>query len=249
MIDTGTQALGLPPSERRHLDECGECRVYAAETNALLNLLGATPRVEAPPDFDFRLRARIATVKGQQSSTWAPLAGLWSKVMTGPMGWSRAAAAMAAMALLAGGVTLYATRTTRQAPEAIATRVSSPVVQPVVPPAPKAGASLAGSVAPSASPAAEKGGKPAINDIALSTRPRTGNPSRVAHPSATNVVRDLPAARSDLELSAIQGTRVVVDARGGRPMVTIPQVTYGAQRAIMRQNASAGDGAVTQAVF
>jgi hypothetical protein len=47
----------------------------------------------------------------------------------------------------------------------------------------------------------------------------------------------------------MQGTRVVVDGRGGRPMVTIPQVTYGAQRAFMRQSASAGDVASVQTVF
>src|SRR5215813_264506 len=111
MIDSGAPSLGA--MEHHHLGECEACRVYAAETNALLNLLAATPHVEAPPDFDFRLRARIATAKSERSSVWKALAGLWS----GQVGWSRAAATMAAVAVVASAVTLYATRSNRQVSE------------------------------------------------------------------------------------------------------------------------------------
>src|SRR5580765_1614872 len=108
-IDTGAGPQGLAGSERRHLDECGACRTYAAETDSLLSLLAGTPRVEAPPDFDFRLRARIATVKGQRSSIWTSLAALWSRPMgsVGSMSWTRAAAPLAAVALVAGTAALY----------------------------------------------------------------------------------------------------------------------------------------------
>ncbi len=239
MIDSGAPLA----AESRHLDECGACRAYAAETSALLNLLAATPRVEAPPDFEFRLRARIATAKSEQSSIWKSLIGLWS----GPMGWSRAAATMAAVAVIASAVTLYATRSNRSAPEAIATRVGSQVTQPLAPPAmtrPEA------SVAPSAPSALENVGSSNQADVAARSSARTTSASRASHLPLTSVARELPASpKNELDLGAMQGTRVVVESRGARPMVTIPQVTYGAQRTMLRQNASTADGAVTQAVF
>jgi hypothetical protein len=243
LIDAGTAPQGLAGNERRHFDECGACRTYAAETDSLLSLLAGTPRVEAPPDFDFRLRARLATVKGQRSSIWTSLAGLWSRPMgpVGPTSWTRAAATMAAVALVVGTAALYATRSTSPAPEAIASRVSPPVSPPVTPPVTPGTASLAPSqpVIPA----------PSAVEKAVNTSPRTTNSLRVSRLPVTGVVRELPSSRSDLDLTAMQGTRVVVESRGERPMVTIPQVTYGAQRAVMRQKALAGDGAVTQAVF
>jgi hypothetical protein len=249
-IDTGAGPQGLAGSERRHLqahvqghlDECGACRAYAAETDSLLSLLAGTPRVEAPPDFDFRLRARIATVKGQRSSIWTSLAALWSRPMgsVGSMSWTRAAAPLAAVALVAGTAALYATRSTAPVPDAIASRVSPPAVQPAASQTPSLPLVSAAPLAAPAPPAMER---------ALSANPRVTNASRVSRQPVTGVARELPSSQLDPDFSAMQGTRVVVEARGARPMVTIPQVTYGAQRAVMRQSAPAGDVAAIQTVF
>jgi hypothetical protein len=43
-----------------HLGRCHDCRRYSDETAVLLTMLGAQPRIEAPADFDFKLRARLA---------------------------------------------------------------------------------------------------------------------------------------------------------------------------------------------
>src|SRR5262245_31515309 len=52
-MDTGIQQ----DTVQRHLAGCSDC----AEWSALLNLLGAQPRVQAPADFDMRLQARLAS--------------------------------------------------------------------------------------------------------------------------------------------------------------------------------------------
>jgi hypothetical protein len=51
-----------------HLSDCPDCHRYSDEATSLLGLLGAQPRVEAPPDFDFRLRARMARAQAATES-------------------------------------------------------------------------------------------------------------------------------------------------------------------------------------
>jgi hypothetical protein len=47
----------------RHLNECAECRRFRDEHRALRALVGSLEAVSAPPDFDFRLRARLSREK------------------------------------------------------------------------------------------------------------------------------------------------------------------------------------------
>ncbi|HMF58135.1 MAG TPA: hypothetical protein VK619_17460 [Pyrinomonadaceae bacterium] len=44
-----------------HCGVCGSCRSFFMERRALREILGKVPPVSAPSDFDFRLRARLAT--------------------------------------------------------------------------------------------------------------------------------------------------------------------------------------------
>ncbi len=44
-----------------HLENCSQCRAFRAEQSALKQLLRELAPVVAPPDFDFRLRARMAS--------------------------------------------------------------------------------------------------------------------------------------------------------------------------------------------
>src|SRR5687767_10781649 len=44
----------------QHLRECGDCREFHQKQTKLRQLVGSLGTVEAPPDFDFRLRARLA---------------------------------------------------------------------------------------------------------------------------------------------------------------------------------------------
>ncbi len=83
---------------RAHLSVCALCRAFHDERQSLKRLIGGLGTVSAPPDFDFRLRARISAAKGagNHHSSWrsflasAPAIGL-----------------AASFALLVAGVLLY----------------------------------------------------------------------------------------------------------------------------------------------
>src|SRR5215211_9113818 len=44
----------------RHLRDCSECQEFHQKQTKLRQIVGGLGTVEAPPDFDFRLRARLA---------------------------------------------------------------------------------------------------------------------------------------------------------------------------------------------
>jgi hypothetical protein len=102
-IDTQPRRSPYGEVVKSHLSGCPDCHHYADETNALLSLLSAQPRVQAPADFDFRLRARIARAQSEERRPLGFLEGLW----TGAFSWGQAATAIAAFALVATFSTYY----------------------------------------------------------------------------------------------------------------------------------------------
>ncbi|HEY1403420.1 MAG TPA: hypothetical protein VGB05_04785, partial [Pyrinomonadaceae bacterium] len=65
-----------------HLTACADCRVLAAERLALRRLIGGLEKISAPADFDFRMRARMASERGVAAprATWfnfSPAALSW----------------------------------------------------------------------------------------------------------------------------------------------------------------------------
>jgi hypothetical protein len=56
----------------QHLRECASCREFHEQTTKLRQIVGSLGTVEAPADFDFRLRARLAQDNG--SSVYWPFA-------------------------------------------------------------------------------------------------------------------------------------------------------------------------------
>ena len=105
-IDSASRRNPISQPAAAHVAGCSDCSRYMDQSNALLALLGAQPRVEAPADFDFRLRARIARAESQSSV--GPVA-----VLTNFFGMSfsikQAAASLAALAVMAAVTTFYFT--------------------------------------------------------------------------------------------------------------------------------------------
>ena len=66
----------LSAEARAHLSVCHACRAFHDERQALKKLVGGLEVVSAPPDFDFRLRARINAAKnaGKHRSSWRSFA-------------------------------------------------------------------------------------------------------------------------------------------------------------------------------
>ena len=82
---------------RSHLDACPDCRRYSDETASLTRLLWTQPRVEAPPDFEFRLRARM--LRAQAAPAITPRGFLW-KILPGTFSRGQTVAAVAALTLV-----------------------------------------------------------------------------------------------------------------------------------------------------
>jgi|GEM_PF-1301138 len=59
-IEEGTSGAPLPAGALAHLSGCAGCRAAREEGERLRSLLGGLGRVDAPADFEFRLRARMA---------------------------------------------------------------------------------------------------------------------------------------------------------------------------------------------
>jgi hypothetical protein len=97
---------------RSHLKACPDCRRYSDETASLLGLLKAQPRVEAPTDFEFRLRARIARAQAVAESDRQ---GFLRKILPETFSWGQMAAATAALALVVTVSTFHARRDDRAA--------------------------------------------------------------------------------------------------------------------------------------
>lgn len=104
-IDTASRRAGYGETVHTHLGGCSDCRRHADETSSLLALLNAQPRVEAPADFDFRLRARIARAQSEPQVA----AGLLERFRAKSFSLGRAATAMAAITVALTASTIYLT--------------------------------------------------------------------------------------------------------------------------------------------
>lgn len=102
-IDNKLRRSSFDDTVNSHLSGCPACRRHAGEMSSLLSLLSAQPRVQAPADFDFRLRARLARAKAEQTSP----AGLFEKLRASAFSWGQAATAMATLALVVTFSTFY----------------------------------------------------------------------------------------------------------------------------------------------
>jgi hypothetical protein len=101
---------------RSHLNGCPDCRRYSEETASLLSLLGAQPRVEAPADFEFRLRARMARAQATADSEGQSfLRGILREKLPESFSWGQIAAAAATLALALTFSTFYVKRDDRAA--------------------------------------------------------------------------------------------------------------------------------------
>jgi hypothetical protein len=87
-----------------HLRGCPDCHRYSDEAASLLRLLSAQPRVEAPPDFEFRLRARIAVA---QAAPAIDPQGFLQKIRPWTFSWGQTVAAAAALTIVVTVSTIY----------------------------------------------------------------------------------------------------------------------------------------------
>lgn len=69
-IDELETGQPLSTSAQAHVNACLNCQSFQAERLSLRQLVGSLGPVSAPPDFDFRLRARLAAAQSNGSNSF-----------------------------------------------------------------------------------------------------------------------------------------------------------------------------------
>jgi anti-sigma-K factor RskA len=115
------------PSVMLHLQQCVECQEFHQSRTKLRQLVGSLETVEAPADFDFRLRARLAGEKA--GSTHGGVFANWS------LGFRALAAAGI---ILMVGVVLFVSQRSKQ-PSVAKVQVEEPARTEAVAPKPTEG--------------------------------------------------------------------------------------------------------------
>ncbi len=105
-IDMASRRNPIGNEAHAHLNGCPDCRRYSDQSSALLAMLSSQPRVEAPADFEFKLRARIARAQVQPASPFAFIENFFVQTFS----FKQAAASLAALAIMAAGTTFYFTQ-------------------------------------------------------------------------------------------------------------------------------------------
>ena len=232
---------GAPLSERAgaHVRVCPECWAFHDERQALRRLVGSLGPIGAPPDFDFRLRARLAAAKAGESQR-APWLSFLSSVP--------AIGLAAAFALAVAGFVIYKQM-----------RPSQPANQTVAQQAEQGtaveDATQPGEATPAVTPETVKHeNPPVIADVnpprvtvIKNNSPRRGvsqqsvakaPPQIISNDSAVRAAQETEPERGRplgevVELpvrSASQPVRVSLDGRSGaRRTVTLEPVVFGSQ--------------------
>lgn len=226
-LDEAAHGELLSASAREHLAQCAECATAQQQDIRLRGILSNLGTVEAPGDFDFRLRARLATERAA-AETKLSFAGLSLGLRS---------AALASLFLVFGTVMFFSFRDTNNPTTPVAT-VQPPAAESV----PTPNISAPGSVG-------SKIGETPVDNPAAHVMPRKPKTSMVA--SASSHSRDLgsrPArvlrpsdlnARADFKLDgARKPMKVSLDDGSGTPRtISLAPVSFGSQR-VLSQNSS-----------
>jgi len=227
-IDGATPGRLRSAFANRHISDCGECRSFSEETVKLQELLSGLGTVEAPGDFDFRLRARLAGEKPARAHF--PLSGLSFGLRS----------AVVASLLLVCGLALFLGLKSSPNSSLTANQVTP---QPQVKPSGDALQSTAPTTVESTTLATDKAvhvpRKGGIRSSALAasransisgTRDLASRPATII--KAADLVADFPIEAST------QPVKVSLDnGRGNSRTISLPPVSFGSQR-VMSQGTS-----------
>ncbi len=210
-------------STTRHLRQCGECREFHQKQTRLRQIVGSLGMVEAPADFDFRLRARLAN---ESSSAGFHLRSIqWFSA-------TRGFAAAAMLLVFVGGVIYVRTIINRpETPTPFAT--TNETVQPQPEP------DQNNVVAPVQPP------QVALNTTDTTPR-KVGQRSErqlTPRPKRAPVAIDFSSERADrisnsqrpifpIDASLQPFTVSLEDGRGNARTISLPTISFGSQRVL-----------------
>ena len=207
-----------------HLQGCASCRSFFDDRQKLRQMIAGLETVEAPGDFDFRLRARLANERTERVSLFSSF------------GFGLPSIALAVMAILVG-VGIYLRATTDSVNEVPLARseasktVEQVAAQPTTPDSPNTTEITAASR--DKSPVTRS----ADSTPAVKERVRIRKGSR--NSNSNSIRRDDFMAKSETSvmfpLEAAEPLRVSVDyATGGSRTISLPTVSFGSQQVVAR---------------
>jgi hypothetical protein len=213
-----------------HLRECGACREFHERQTKLRQIVGSLGTVAAPADFDFRLRARLASESSSAASHFNFVA--WPAVRRG-------FAAAALLIVFATGV--YVVRNAFDRPRVVeetAKHASTAQEAPtpsevVVPEAPKSADVTIVQNKPSEGNKTGRHGQVAIKTPRLATIDSASTRAEVI-----NGAEPLPLADAfPIDASSVQFFKFSVDdGRGNAKTISVPTISFGSQRLMQNAN-------------
>ena len=214
-----------------HLQQCSDCQEFHQRRTKLRQLVGSLGTVEAPADFDFRLRARLANEK-PGSAHWATFAG-------GSPG--ARSAVLAGFVLLLGAVVVLnhwrGPKNTATVADIVTPARQPPLVLPkgtdgIVLPNPVATPSVAVTAINSTA-------KPSHKNVVAIFRPRPSLVARDFSLSSGSVVRheeSVATAEGPAVFpidTSYQSLKVSLDDGSGTwRIISLPTVSFGSQRVL-----------------
>jgi hypothetical protein len=209
----------------RHLSECTECRDFHHKQTKLRQIVGSLGTVNAPPDFDFRLRSRLARDNSSGSYHMTRSFSLF-----GP----KTATVAASIVIIVGTVVVVRQFQNRTANPTVAETKApqSTAVQSV-----QAGANQSPKAGQQTASAAFEKGKERLPKRNFSV-PTRNNRFLVAEDQSSSrapVVRaQQQASESVFPIDASQQSLRVslFDGRGNPRTISLPTVTFGSQRVV-----------------
>ncbi|MEP6741841.1 MAG: hypothetical protein ABJB61_05025 [bacterium] len=246
-IDEVASGELLTAPVRRHLNDCAECAAFGDERRKLRDMIASLGTVEAPADFDFKLRAKIAA----SEST--------SRNLFSGNGFGVRSVAVASLLLLFGLIVLLVnvrSRSNDLSPKAASStapaeqtgnqqslttgnaqpEVASNAGNELAPTMPRSEANVSDSQLRETGPR-HVGNSPAQFAVAHNGRVKATDlsamPARVLRPTETAIgssVFPLGASYQSLKVS-------VDDGRGSSRTISLPTVSFGSSKVLARNPA------------
>ncbi|MDT7602336.1 MAG: hypothetical protein QOF61_333 [Acidobacteriota bacterium] len=240
-IEESERTMRLGAEASAHVAACGSCREFRAGHESLRRLVGGLERVDAPPDFEFRLRARIARAEGTRD------AGFVRRSFVPGAAWL----AVAGCAVLALGMFVQFRQARVQAPPSQTESATANTMAGMTSPQTPQTAATATSADETTNPVVEQSNS-VSNDSRSTSRsqnpPRRGRfvlPNEAVHQLAASQLEETPLGVNNL---SVQPQKIYVgspialpvtpdrplealfkDAQGASRIVSVAPVTFGAR--------------------
>lgn len=215
----------------RHLKACPDCKSFTDQTVKLQEILSSLGTVEAPEDFHFRLRARLAGEK--------PAGARFS--LSG-FSFGLRGAALAVLTLMFGSILFFSLKTSPSKHTISANKGTPATVEKPVSVSPSATATAVEASQPSiqgAEDTARRTSTRSHNLVASRSNSRMGSRDMGSRPAPIIRAADLNARASDFPIEAsTQPVRMSLDnGRGNSRTISLPPVSYGSQRVMSQGSA------------